>query len=449
VQVDLPVRSDILITDAKTHHLLLCIAQRADVWKWRSVTPCITPGISPIHLLPDNQTSIQLFQIVVPPHPASHNDKEVAMADKTRFRTVNHNRLLAGCVIGLLVVMVTGTYVSAEVDEGVRNAYELRMSGKVDEAKSALNEIIANDPDNAAAHYELARTEMHIATGNPAGLTDAVAAAKQHVVTAVEKDPENVMYCFFRGRVAFLDAYIAMSRDDAATGAKVKELVEAYESSLKLKPDCHEAALYLVEIYKTVPEEKGGNPALAEQYTAKLEATDPVWGAKARALMMPEGTDMVAYWKKLLDDDPDNPELLFELGRAHLINNEGELGVACYEKAMKVDPDRTMLSLEIGRYYVLQTMGNPATADQNLPRAANAIQVYLDSEPARPYKAYAKGMLAKIRMGQNDKAGMDKAAAEAQALDPYYSRAFGVPAADLYVALGDTPSHHRYLFVPY
>jgi tetratricopeptide (TPR) repeat protein len=423
--------------------------RRADVWKWRSVTPRFTPGTSPIHPLPDNKARIRLIQIVVTLHPASRDTKEVAMTGGTTFRMLDRGRFFAGWLTVLLAVLVLGTNVSAEVDEGVYSAYELRMNGSVDEAKAALNEIIASDPDNAAAHYELARTEMHIGMGNPAGMTDAVAAAKKHIVTAVEKDPENVMYCFFRGRVAFLDAYMAMSRDDPATGEKVKELVEAYEVSLELKPDCHQAALYLVEIYNTVPEEKGGDRAMAEQYAVKLEDADPIWGAKARALLMPEGTDMVAYWKALLEDDPENPELMFELGRAYLINNESEAGVTCYEKAMEIDPGRTLLSLEIGRYYVMQTMGNMATAQTNLPLAARAIQAYLDSEPARPYQAYAKGMMAKVRMGLNDRAGMEKLAAEAQALDPYYSRAFGVPAADVYVALGDTPSHHRYLFVPY
>lgn len=58
--------------------------------------------------------------------------------------------------------------------------------------------------------------------------------------------------------------------------------IEASESTLKLKPDYHQAMLYIVEIYGTVPEDKGGDKSKAEKYAKQgkalfkeAEALDP------------------------------------------------------------------------------------------------------------------------------------------------------------------------------
>ena len=40
-------------------------------------------------------------------------------------------------------------------------AYELRMNGKLEEAKQVLEDALAEDPDYAAGHYELSRLKCH------------------------------------------------------------------------------------------------------------------------------------------------------------------------------------------------------------------------------------------------------------------------------------------------
>ncbi len=58
--------------------------------------------------------------------------------------------------------------------------------------------------------------------------------------------------------------------------------------------------LYLVEIYGTLPADKGGDKSKAEQYAKKLEGMDEVFGAKARWILMPEDANRVDYWQKVM-----------------------------------------------------------------------------------------------------------------------------------------------------
>jgi tetratricopeptide (TPR) repeat protein len=111
-----------------------------------------------------------------------------------------------------------------------------------------------------------------------------------------------------------------------------------YESALKLKPDYHEALLYLVQIYGLLPEDMGGDKSKAEQYAKKLEEMDEILGAKARAILMPEEADYVEYWQKVSDKHKGNAEVLRELGRAYLFKDQVEEGVKCIDEAIGITP---------------------------------------------------------------------------------------------------------------
>ena len=83
-----------------------------------------------------------------------------------------------------------------EVDKTVIEAYELRMNGKADEAKAMLEQVISDEPDNALAHYELARTKYHIMLSALKELEITLEDMRQSVDKAIENDPDNVIYFF-------------------------------------------------------------------------------------------------------------------------------------------------------------------------------------------------------------------------------------------------------------
>ncbi|MCK5173206.1 MAG: tetratricopeptide repeat protein, partial [Planctomycetes bacterium] len=68
-------------------------------------------------------------------------------------------RKLGMVLIGVVCLssIVCGKNPPAKSQDVAVDAFKLRMKGKVDEATTLLEQAISKDPDNAAAHYELAR----------------------------------------------------------------------------------------------------------------------------------------------------------------------------------------------------------------------------------------------------------------------------------------------------
>lgn len=336
-----------------------------------------------------------------------------------------------------------------EVDKAVMEAYELRMDGKADKAEAMLEQVISDEPDNALAFYELARTKYHMAFSNLREFESTLKEVQQSIDKAVENDPDNVIYLFFSGNTAFMSAYSAAQREQPDVKEKFVKLCSIYDSVLKLKPDYQEAMLYLVQINGIIPEDMGGDRSKAEEYAKKLEEMDEIFGAKARAILLPEGADHIEYWQKVLEKHEGNAEVLRELGRAYLFKDQAEDGAKCFEEAVKIDPGQNLLFLDLARYH-----GGKGRRDRNLsetawPLAEKAFKRYLDSEPIPPLKAFALNHLATIKSWMGDQERADKLLEEAKSIDPYHSKATSVPTPDLWVAPGEISHNNRYLFFPY
>jgi len=336
-----------------------------------------------------------------------------------------------------------------EVDKTVIEANELRMNGKADEAKAMLEQVISDEPDNALAHYELARTKYHIALSVLEELEITLEDISQSIDKAIENDPDNVIYRFFAGKIASQSAYMAAQREQPDVKEKFAKVCSICESVLKLKPDYHEAMLYVVQIYGILPEDMGGDKSKAEQYAKKLEDMDEIFGAKARAILMPEEADYVGYWKKVLEKHEGNAEVLRELGRTHLFKDQIEDGVKCFEETVRIDPGQNILYLDLARYYLYSGLYDEKLRETAWPSAEKAFKKYLDSEPIPPLKAFALNLLSRIKGGLGDQEGADELRTKAETIDPYYSRASGVPTPDLWVPIGEISHNNRYLFFPF
>ncbi len=123
---------------------------------------------------------------------------------------------------GLCVVVMLGLCVLAGAAKGetksknvAADAYKLRMQGKVDDAKAILEQAIQANPHNAAAYYELARTNFYMVTHPQQGV-DRIAEAQQSIEKAIENDPNNVIYPFFEGHIALFQYYMSQTKENAA-----------------------------------------------------------------------------------------------------------------------------------------------------------------------------------------------------------------------------------------
>jgi tetratricopeptide (TPR) repeat protein len=371
------------------------------------------------------------------------------------FKKSKKQFLWLACVMAGAVVFASLGFWSCkkpELDQSVENvekAYELRVNGKADEAKTLLEQILSENPDDALAHYELARTKYQLTLADPKEFITIIENILNSLGQAMKIDPENVIYPFFAARVAFMKAYIAMQRNQPDVKDRVAKLCSLYESALELKPDYREAMLYLVEAYGVLPEDKGGDKVKAEQYAMQLEELDKVFGAKARAILMPEEADYIGYWKKILEEHEGNADVLTELGRAYLFRGNTEEGVKLYKEAVRIAPGKIILILDLARYHGMTVMKDEKLMETALPLAGEMYQRYIDSEPIPPLKAFATRHLAMVRRGLGDEEETKKLLEEADTIDPNYSRAFGVPTPDLWIPPGQISHNHRSLFRPF
>lgn len=341
-------------------------------------------------------------------------------------------------MILLLLISYSAVFSTcSENKKAVLQAYELRINGRADEAKYLLENILKEDSTNALAYYELARTLNYI---NIMGSDEATKA----LIKAKTIEPDNVIFQYAYAKNSFFEAFKTMQLG----GGDVKELLgktcNEFDNVLKIEAAYPEALMYLVEIYGMLPPDMGGDKVKAEEYTKRLEKNNKFYGAKARLVMMPEGTNMIEYWKNYISENSESAAALKELGVAALFSDNLETAENSFKKAMELDPAQNIRLLDLSRYHQMKVMQNRELADQELPIAKEYIEQYLVStpEPIVPLKAYAVGTKARIAMflGENEEA--QKLTEEAKALDPHFSQAFGIPSLGIF----ESPTKEDHFF---
>lgn len=345
-------------------------------------------------------------------------------------------------------ILISCTFAGNDPEKAVKTAYEMRLTGKVDEAKVFLESLLDWDSTNAMAHYEMARLKHYMLTGGGKVEIDDIMAS---VDKAVTYDPKNASYAYYKAIVSFLNGYMSMQAGQEDVKPFIDETAAQFEKVLDLKPDYHEAMLYLVEIYGLLPPEMGGDSAKAAAYAVKLADLDGYFGAKARSILSQEGTDQVQFWQDLLVLNGNKSEYLMEAGKACLYAEDPENAEKYFDEAIKSDPSKNILILDMARYHIMVVMQNKELASTELPVARKYIEKYMDTkpEPIVPLKAYSLGWLARIEMFQGNQSDAEKRMDEAKALDPYFSRASGIPTLLLF----DPPDQvsHQYFsfFMPF
>ena len=362
-------------------------------------------------------------------------------------RSVGRAACVCACVAAALASV---TFAQADQPEPLRSAqaaFELRLNGKLDDAKRLLEEVLSKNPDDAASHYELARLKIHMVLGNPRELQALLPEAQQSIDQAVEKDPDNAAYSLFAGRVGFFRGYLAMHKGGEGATEQFAASCAAFENAHRLEPGHRTVLLYLIELYGGMPTEMGGDSSKAAAFMASLDETNVITRMKARSLLDDVG---VSEWRTILESHPGNTEVLDELGKAYLDEEDVVEAAKYFEEAVSIDPGMMYLFMDLGRYHVFGSIAAMQTKDQetlqtHLAAADKAISRYIVSEPSTPMKAYAMGLLAKVkqRSGQSDEA--ERLRKEAKAMDPHHSRATGSPPVELFAPPSELSQDHQYL----
>jgi len=362
--------------------------------------------------------------------------------------------LMAGFFVAIVIVFIGWSGAECgdiKSDNVVNKAYQLRLDGKVNEAKTLLNDRIAANPADAAAYYELARIYYYMGPGDMKNIQSAIESGEKSIQKAVELDPGNPIYRYFAARMIFFKAYVPMQSDEEHANEHLAAVCLAYEAILESKPDYGEPMLNLVELYGGLPEEMGlgRDTAKAAQYEARLQVIDPVLAGKGHCLMMPDDFDRIAYWEAMAKQHPDDMRVLEELGKTYLREGKTDQGVDYLKKVMKAEPSNSVLYLVIANHHIMNVWQNEQAKGKSIPLAMQAINDFLATKPIAPLKAYALGILAKLNYAQEKKAEGDKYLEEAKATDAYFSRASAIPLADLFVPPGEISHNHRFLLKPF
>ena len=368
---------------------------------------------------------------------------------KTKNNYQNYLIMLPVAILLACSTLFFITCTGQKVGDKVLEAYELRMDGKADSAKVVLENILTEDSTNSLAWFELSRTQQHIGLSDPRSIIEAMKDAMYNMNQAVKYEPENVNYLSYLGGLEAFDLYMGLQMGKEDVVEDLQEVEEIFLKVLDFKPDCYEVKLTLVEFFGMLPVSMGGDSAKAEKYARELEETDILFGAKAREILMPEDADYVIFWQGINEQLKDDAEVLANLGKVYLYQDNVEEASKYFDKAVSLDPKKNTLYLNLGMYYMMQAMQNQVQLDSVAPLIEKEFNTYLNSkpEPVKPMKAWVLSKLAMIKYRTGDEEGGEKLMAEANSLDPFHSKATGIPGG--YDPPDEISPEHGYFFRPF
>ncbi|MFC1572065.1 tetratricopeptide repeat protein [Candidatus Eisenbacteria bacterium] len=360
----------------------------------------------------------------------------------------------AGALVCAASILFLVSCAPTETEPGAAEvAHELRMNGKLGEAKQVLEDALAQDLDYAAGHYELSRLKVHAAMANSRQIEALMNEAQQSIDQAVEHDSSSAIYPFFGGYVGFMRAFIALNLGEPGAAEKVVHTCESFAAALRVEPNYREAKLHLVELYGLLPEEMGGDRSKAEAYMSELAAEDEIFGMKARSVLEEVG---VEDWKPLREKYPRSTNILEELGKAYLWAGDAAEAGKCFAEAVEIDSSKVVLYLDLGRYHTMRAMDRETKDEESqelqqshLAAAEAAVRRYLEIDPPAPLKAYALRMLEYVKRTTGEQDEAEKLKAEAKALDPHHTRASTRPSNALFTPPGTLFRDHGYMMRPF
>jgi tetratricopeptide (TPR) repeat protein len=333
----------------------------------------------------------------------------------------------------------------------VFEAYELRINGQADKAETMLLELLKQDSTDALAYFELARTKHHMFMGGTEFSQEAWKEVMYALQQAVQNDPNNKVFAFYYGYSCFFNAFISMMRQQTDASENVAKACEVFKSVLTLNPNCYEAMLYLIDLYGSLPVEMGGDKEKAGIFASQANKMNKLYGAMANDRLLPDSVDKVIYWQKIGKETGMNAQVLEELGRAYLLKSDTENGTKYFMEAIQKDNDRQHLYMHLVRYHILAIQQNPDTKAVHLVKATELVNSFMQSTPelVLPLKAYAYGILALINMINEDNNSSDEYKKLAEAQDPFYSKAMGMPPGMLYCRPDAVEIQYSSFFLPF
>jgi len=328
------------------------------------------------------------------------------------------NRLIPVVVVGTVLWGVCGSPAQTRKNPAAKNkapdivmqAYRMRMEGKIDEAKTILEQALSEKPARAAAWFELARVEFH-----KSGVTHDLDSAQQAIERAIKLDLRNSRYHCWASRIAVYSGIIkSHGKDTPGMLEQFQKAARAAERAVTLDPDDHEARMILVSLYGNNPRELGGDARRAEQHVKTLERRSAVDGAVARCAFSLKGQPekRIALWNEMAKMFPENSRVHENLAREHALARNVKLARVHANKALALDPKRNQILVDLTRTLAV---------NRNFEPAEKFAGRYLALDPPGPLslRAWTQMALGRIQQMVGDKRASAASLEQAKELDPY------------------------------
>ena len=209
--------------------------------------------------------------------------------------------------------------IEENLSEPLVRAYKARLNGRPDSALSIARPLQDMDYRNPLIHYELARIKRHRFIGGGKQTLENMLYSSRHTWV----DQYNVILAFFHAEsLLFAVRNNIKAAEEYRVADFYYEAINRFETVLEMKPDYHAARLHLVDLYSHLQDNQGGDREKAEAHAKELLNYDPVWAARAEAILLPENTGFVDFWLRAGENFRDDPMALQELGRAYLYEKD-------------------------------------------------------------------------------------------------------------------------------
>ena len=306
----------------------------------------------------------------------------------------------AACVLAGAPLSATGS----KSDEGVR----LFESGKLAEARSALEEAVREDGGDARAASYLGRVLL---------ADSEIDRAALWMERSVALEEGNAEYHLWLGRAYGSQAVRAAVLKQPALARKVKR---EFERASRLDPDNLEARFALIEYYLRAPGLLGGSAKKADEQAREIRKRDALQGYRAfgrLAELRKDFDQALREYARAAAEFPEKSEPSYWMAALHTGNREYAKAFAVYEALLEKDPGQVAACYQIGQLAVL--------SGQRFERGEECLKRYLrhDPKPDEPSLAsahYRLGLLYQ-KHGSRDLARREYSAA--LELEPSYPEA--------------------------
>jgi tetratricopeptide (TPR) repeat protein len=335
--------------------------------------------------------------------------------------------------------------IEEHLSEPLVRAYEARLNGRLDSARSIARLLQDKDYRNPLIHYELARIKRHRFIGGGKQTLENMLYSSRHTWV----DQYNVILAFFHAESLL---FAVRNNIKAAEEYRVTdyyyEAINRFEKVLEMKPDYHAARLHLVDLYSHLPDNQGGDREKAEAHAKELLKYDHVWAIRAEAILLPEKTGPVDFWLRAWENFRDDPMALQELGRAYLYEKDVRNAVECFRKAMELEDGKCILLLDLARFHMRELRTDKNMAGEHISMAETYLREYLTTGPVNPHRSWCYAKLAWLKDLGGETAEGVSLRDEAKRLDMWFSRQEAPPSLLLFISPGELFNEFESYFRP-